>query len=84
MTIDKVLIVLSATSGGICTISSVSIVGAPVGIAGARFTLIFPLTAGIIKKLLSITKNKKKKQDCLGSKYASAMSLWVVMGSTGF
>ena len=39
--IDKVLIVLSATSGGICIISSVSVVGAPVGIAGASFTLIF-------------------------------------------
>ena len=39
--IDKVLIVLSATSGGICVISSVSVVGAPVGIAGARFTLTF-------------------------------------------
>ena len=35
----------------------------PVGIAGARFTLIFSLTTGIIKKLLSITRNKKKKHD---------------------
>ena len=39
--IDKVLIVLSATSGGVCIISSVSVVGAPVGIAGASFTLFF-------------------------------------------
>ena len=35
--IDKVLIVLSAASGGVCIISSVSVVGAPVGIAGASF-----------------------------------------------
>ena len=35
----------------------------PVGIAGARFTLIFSLTTGIIKKLLSVTRNKKKKHD---------------------
>ena len=35
--------------------------GAPVGIASASFTLIFSLTTGIIKKLLSITRNKKKK-----------------------
>ena len=61
--IDNILIVLSATSSGICIISSVSVVGAPVGIASASFTLVFSLTTGIIKKLLSITKNKKKKHD---------------------
>ena len=37
--------------------------GAPVGIASASFTLIFSLTTGIIKKLLSITRNKSKKHD---------------------
>ena len=61
--IDKVLIVLSATSGGVCIIPSVSVVGAPVGIAGAIFTLILSLTTGIIKRLLSITRNKNKKHD---------------------
>ena len=61
--IDNILIVLSATSSGVCIISSVSVVGAPVGIASASFTLVFSLTTGIIKKLLSITKNKKKKHD---------------------
>ena len=40
-----------------------SIVGAPVQIASASFTLIFSLTTGIVKKLLSITRNKKKKHD---------------------
>ena len=59
--IDKVLIVLSATSGGVSIISFTSVVGAPVGIASASFTLIFSLTIGISKKLLSITRNKKKK-----------------------
>ena len=58
--IDKILIALSSASGGVCIISSVSVVGAPIGIAGARFTSIFPLTTGIIKKLLSITKKKEK------------------------
>ena len=58
--IDKVLIVLSATSGRVCIISSASVVEWPVGIAGASFTLMFPLTTGIIKKLLSITRNKRK------------------------
>ena len=61
--IDKVLIVLSATTGGVSIISFTSIIGAPVGIASASFTLIFSLTTGIVKKLLSITKNKKKKHD---------------------
>ena len=61
--IGKVLIVLSATSGGIYIISLTSIAGAPVGIASASFTLIFSLTTGIIKKLLSITRNKKEKHD---------------------
>ena len=60
---DKILIVLSAASGGVCIISSVSVVGAPIGIAGASFTLIFSLTTGIIKKLLSTTRNKKKKHN---------------------
>ena len=59
--IDKVLIVLSLTTGEVCIISSVSFVGAPVGIAGASFSLIFSLTTGIIKKLLSITRNKKER-----------------------
>ena len=42
--IDKVLIVLSTASGGVCIISFVSVAGAPIGIAGVSFTLIFSLT----------------------------------------
>ena len=59
--IDKILIVLSATSGGVCIISSASVLGAPAGIAGKGFTLFFSLTTGIIKKLLSMTRNENKK-----------------------
>ena len=44
-------------------ISFTSIVGAPVAIASASFTLFSSLTKGIIKQLLSITRNKKKKHD---------------------
>ena len=61
--IDKILIVLSASSSGVCIISPASAVGVPVGIASASFTLIFSLITGIIKKLLDITRNKKKKYD---------------------
>ena len=48
--IDKILIVLSATTGGVSICSFTSVVGAPVGIASASFTLIFSLTIGIVKK----------------------------------
>ena len=57
------LIVLSATTGGLSICSFTRVAGAPVGIASASFTLIFSITTGIIKKLLSITRNKKKKHD---------------------
>ena len=39
------------------------LVEAPVGMASASFTFIFFLTTGIVKKLQSITRNKKKKHD---------------------
>ena len=53
--IDSTLIVLSATSGGI------SIIEVPAELASASFALMFSLTTGIIKKLLKITRKKKKK-----------------------
>ena len=46
--IDKILIVLPEKGAGVCIISSVSVVGAPIGIARASFTLIFSLITGII------------------------------------
>ena len=58
---DKVLIVLSVTSGAVSICSFTSIVGAPVGIASASFTLTFSLATEIVKKLLSITRKKKKE-----------------------
>ena len=59
--IDKTLIVLSATSGGISIISFTSVVGVPAGLASASFTLIFSLTTGIIKKLLKQQERKRKQ-----------------------
>ena len=64
--IDKVIIALSATSGGVSIISFTIIIGAPVGIASVSFALIFSLTTGIVKKLLNITRKKKKKHDNVG------------------
>ena len=59
--IDKNLIVLSGTSGAISIISFTSVIEIPAGLARASFTLVFSLTTEIIKKLLKITRKKKKK-----------------------
>ena len=57
--IDKILIVLSATTGvSICSFTSIA--GAQVGIASASFTLTFSLSTGITKKLLKITRKRKR------------------------
>ena len=61
--IDNVLIALSAASGGVSIISFSSVIDAPVGIASASITLIFPVRTGIVKKLQSITRNKKNRHD---------------------
>ena len=58
---DKILIILSATCGGVSIISFTAVAGAPVGMVSASFTLIFSTTTGIIKKLLNTTRNKTKK-----------------------
>ena len=57
--INKILIVLYATSDGVSIISFTTVIGAPVGIASASFTLVLSLTTGIIQKVLKITINKK-------------------------
>ena len=56
---DKVLIVLSATSGRVSMISNVNVIGIPEGKISLSFTLVFSLTTGIIKKLLKETRKKK-------------------------
>ena len=61
--IDKVLIVLSGTTGRVSFFSCTGIVGALVGIASASFTLIFSLLTGITKKLLNITTKKKEEEE---------------------
>ena len=61
--IDEILNVLSAASSGVSVISFASVIGAPIRITSASLTLIFSLITGIVKKLLNITRNKKKKHD---------------------
>ena len=60
---DKALIVLSATSRGISIISFTSVIAVPVGITNASFSLVFSLTTRIIKKLLQMTRNEKRKHN---------------------
>ena len=62
--IDLDLIVLSAISGGVSTISFTNTAGAPVGIAKASLTLFFSLTTGTVKILVNITREKKIKFLC--------------------
>ena len=56
---DKVLIVLSATSGRVSMISNVNVIGIPEGKISSSFTLVFSLTTEIIKKLLKETRKKQ-------------------------
>ena len=53
---------MSTTSGGISIISFTNVIGIPAGVIRASFILVFSLTAGIIKKLLKETREKKKKR----------------------
>ena len=61
--IDKAVIVLSAASGGVSIISFTSVIGVPAGLASASFTLVFSLVTGKIKKLLKVTRKRKKKHN---------------------
>ena len=54
---------MSATTEGYCIVSHATVVGAPVGITSAGFTIVFSLATRIIKKLLNTTRNKKKKHE---------------------
>ena len=60
---DQLFITLSALFGTLSIASYATVVGIPVGIAGASLTLIFSVTTGIVKKLLNITRKKKKKHN---------------------
>ena len=55
---DKPLIFLSVTTGSISIVSFATVIGAPVGIASASFSLAFSFSTGIVKKLLKQQKRK--------------------------
>ena len=60
---DKLFITLSASFGTLSIASHATVVGIPVGIAGASLTLIFTIATGVVKTLLNITRKKKKKHN---------------------
>ena len=63
---DKFLIVLSAPSGSISIASFAIVIGTPVGMASASLNLTFSLPTGLAKKLLGVTRSKKKKHIKIG------------------
>ena len=56
----KLLIVLSATSDRISIASIATVIGAPVGIASASFSLVFSISTGIAKNIFKKAKQKEK------------------------
>ena len=60
---DKIFITLSASFCTLRIVSHATVVIIPVGMAGASLTLIFTVTTGVVKKILNITRKKKKKHN---------------------
>ena len=59
---DKSLIVLSITTGSISIASFATVIGAPVGIVSASFSLAFSISTGILKKLLKKQEIRRKSK----------------------
>ena len=60
---SNIIKTLSASFGTLCIVSHGTIVGIPIGIAGASLTIIFTAATGEGKKLLNVTRKKKKKHN---------------------
>ena len=60
---DKILMILSAAGDEVSITHFTNASGAPVGILRVTFSFAFSLTTGIIKKLLQITRDEKKKSN---------------------
>ena len=72
---DKVFIVLSASFGSLSIASHATVVGIPVGIAGASLILAFTTCMGIVKTLLSATKKWKKKHNKIMMHASTSLSM---------
>ena len=60
---DKSLIVLSVITGSISVASFANVIGVPVGMVSASFSLACSISTGIVKKLFKTIRNKKKKHN---------------------
>ena len=58
---DKPFVTLSASFGTLSIAPHATVVGIPVGIAGASLTVIFTIATGVVKTLLNITRKIKEK-----------------------
>ena len=58
--LDRIFVTLSASFGTLSVASHATVVGIPVGFAGASLTLIFTISTGVDKSLFQLTKKKKK------------------------
>ena len=58
---DKLLVVLSATSGSVSIASFATVIGTPIGIASTSLSLIFSLSTGLIKNYYKKTTTTKKR-----------------------
>ena len=81
---DKVFITLSASFGTLSIVSHATIVGIPVGIAGASLTLIFTVTTGVVKKLLNITRRKNNKTIALARSKLNIIETLISRALTDF
>ena len=58
---DKLLFVLSVTTGSISTASFATVIGELIGIRSASFSLTFSIFTEIVKKLVKTTRSQKRK-----------------------
>ena len=72
------LIVLSVTTAGISIASLATVTGAPVEIVSASFGRAFSISAGIVKKLLKTTRNKKKNHNKIVMLARSKLNIWSI------
>ena len=81
---DKLFITLSASFGTLSIASHTTIVGIPVGIAGASLTLIFTITTGVVQTLLNITRKKKKQYNKIIALASSKLNIIETLISGAF
>ena len=58
---DKLFITLSASFGTLSIVSHATVVGIPVGIAGASLAVIFTVTTAVVKKNIKYHEKKEEK-----------------------